>query len=384
VTGLLRSRSARIALIAVAAFVVLGMPKAAFGVAWPSVAVDLDRDISQLGLILSIFVAGYFAGTLSVGRLIGRVGTGPILVSAASGVTVAIVGYAAAGTWPFLVLSAVVLGTAGGLLDAGVNAHVALHRGARVMGWLHTGFGIGSALGPAMVTGLLAIDAGWRIGFWIIAGLQAAVVVALAFTLHDWDGPSGRPTPGPVRRHPVVFGTLLVFMFYVGLEVAAAQWGFTLLVKGRLLSESIAGLSVTGFWVALTGVRVLLGIAGDRTPLSRVAGFGAVASVILTGLLWWSPVSWIGPVALIALGAALGPIFPLHTLLTPLRVGASATPTMVGYQMAAASIGAILIPGGLGPLVSRFGVEIVAPVLMITAVCLVAASEATRRWQIAA
>ena len=52
---------------------------------------------------------------------------------------------------------------------------------------------------------------------------------------------------------------------------------------------------------------------------------------------------------------------------------------MVGYQMAAASIGAILIPGGLGPLVSRFGVEIVAPVLVITALCLVAASEATRR-----
>ena len=100
------------------------------------------------------------------------------------------------------------------------------------MGWLHAGFGIGSALGPAMITGLLAIEAGWRIGFWVIAGLQAAVVVALAFTLRDWDGPTG-PTdarPGPTR--PVVRRTLLVFMFYVGLEVAAAQWGFTLLVEG--------------------------------------------------------------------------------------------------------------------------------------------------------
>jgi fucose permease len=379
VTGLLPSRSARTALIAVASFVVLGMPKAAFGVAWPSVAIDLDRDISQLGLILSIFVAGYFAGTLSVGRLINRMGTGPILLAAATAATIAIVGYAAAGSWPFLILSAVVLGTAGGLLDAGVNAHVALYRGARVMGWLHAGFGVGSALGPAMATGLLAIDAGWRIGFWIIAGLQAAIVLALAVSLRDWDGPAGQPASGRVRRHPVVFGTLLVFMLYVGLEVAAAQWGFTLLVKGRHLSESVAGIAVTGFWVALTGVRVLLGIAGDRTPLSRVAGYGAVASVILTALLWWSPAPWIGPFALIGLGAAFGPIFPLQTLLTPLRVGASATPAMVGYQMAAASIGAIIIPGGLGPLVGRFGVEIVAPALFITAVCLVAASEATRR-----
>ena len=102
--------------------------------------------------------------------------------------------------------------------------------------------------------------------------------------------------------------------------------------------------------------------------------------MILTGLLWWSPAPWVGPAAFIALGAALGPIFPLQTLLTPLRVGASATPTMVGYQMAAASVGAILIPGGLGPLVSRFGVEIVAPVLVVAAVGLVVASEAARRW----
>ena len=113
-TGPLRSRATRTALIAVAAFVVLGMPKAAFGVAWPSVAGDLDRDISELGLIVSIFVAGYFAGTLSVGRLINRMGTGPVLVSAATAATIAIVGYAVAGTWPFLVLSAVVLGVAGG------------------------------------------------------------------------------------------------------------------------------------------------------------------------------------------------------------------------------------------------------------------------------
>jgi len=376
----LRSRSIRTAAIAIAAFVVLGMPKAAFGVAWPSVADDLHREIADLGLIVSIFVGGYFTGTLSAGRLINRLGTGAILTAAAGGATVAIGGYAVSGTWPFLLLSAIVLGVAGGLLDAGLNAHVALHRGARVMGWLHAGYGVGSAVGPLMMTGFLAIDAGWRVGFWIIAFLQGAVVVALGFTLRDWDGPEGRPPPTRVRHHPVVFLTLLVFLLYVGLEVAAAHWGFTLLTEGHSLSESAAGLAVTGFWISLTGTRVLLGIAGDRTPHALVAGSGAVAALACTTLLWWSPSSWVGPAALIALGGVIGPIFPLQTLLTPLRVGTSATPTMVGYQMAAASLGAILIPGGLGPLVGRFGVEIIAPVLTVAAGGLVVAGEAARRW----
>lgn len=378
-TSLLRSRSARTALIAVGAFAVLAMPKAAFGVAWPTASADLGFDIADLGAVVSIYVAGYFTGTLTVGRLVTRFGTGQILASAAVGATVAIVGYAVAGNWAFLILSAAVLGICGGWLDAGINSYAALHRGARVMNWLHAGFGVGSALGPLMITGLLAIQIDWRIGFWIIASLQAGVVVALAVTVRDWDGPAGRTTPGKVRRNPTVVLTLLLFLFYVGLEVTAGQWGFTLLSEGRSLSEGVAGLTVTGFFVVYTGARILLGFVGDRVSPGRVAGFSSLAAVGMTALLWWSPTPWVGAASFLGLGAALGPIFPLQTLLTPIRVGTSATPTMVGYQLAAASIGAILIPGGLSPLVKSFGVGIIAPVLLATAIATAAVGEAARR-----
>jgi hypothetical protein len=39
---------------------------------------------------------------------------------------------------------------------------------------------------------------------------------------------------------------------------------------------------------------------------------------------------------------------------------------MVGYQMAAASLGASLVPGLIGLLVGPFGVPVVAPVLVAT------------------
>lgn len=378
-TGYLRSRSARTAFIAIGAFVVLAMPKSAFGVAWPDVSADIGLDIADLGLIVAIYVSGYFVGVLSVGTLANRFGAGPILVTAGGVATLALGGYGVAGTWPFLVGSAIVLGIGGGWLDAGLNSYVALHRGARVMNWLHAGYGVGSALGPLLITGLVAAQANWRVGFWLIAALQAGVVIALISTIREWDGPTARVPPGRVPRRPIVFWALLVFMVYVGLEVSAAQWGFTLLTEGRLISKGIAGLSVTGFFVTYTGARILLGIAGDRVSPARVAGYGAIAAVACTSLLWWSPAAWVAAVSFVALGAALGPIFPLQTLLTPSRVGSAATTTMVGYQMAAASFGAILIPGSLSPLVKALGVGVIAPVMTLNAVLVVVVSEAVRR-----
>lgn len=369
----------RTAIIAVAAFVVLGMPKAAFAVAWPTAADDLGKDISQLGLLVSLYVGGYLAGTLSMGRLDGRYGTGRLLTFAAALAATAIAGYAAAGSWTVLAGAAIVLGLAGGWLDAGMNAHVAVHRGARVMGWIHAGFGIGSALGPLAMTGLLASGAGWRAGYWGMVVLQGAVFVSLLSTRDAWGSDRRRSPRVPVPNTPAVRLTLALFFLYVGLEVAAGQWGYTLLTEGRGISGKTAGLAVTGFWVALTGMRILLGLAGDRMQPGRVAGVGTVAAAGLTTMLWWSPAQWVDVAALVGIGAALGPVFPLQTLMTPRRVGAEATPSMVGLQMAAASVGAIVIPGGLGPLIGRFGVGVVAPVLAASAGALVIVVEAARR-----
>jgi fucose permease len=102
-------------------------------------------------------------------------------------------------------------------------------------------------------------------------------------------------------------------------------------------------------------------------------------ALVGVGALWLDPVAWAGPAGLVVMGLALGPIFPLLTTLTPSRVGLAYTPTAVGYQLAAATVGAAVIPGGLGFLVSRLGLEIVGLVLVVTAVLLVGSIEVLRR-----
>ena len=65
--------ASRLITLAFFGFIGLGIPKAAFGTAWPSVADDLNRDIAELGVVLVVFIAGYFAAATGSGELIRRV-----------------------------------------------------------------------------------------------------------------------------------------------------------------------------------------------------------------------------------------------------------------------------------------------------------------------
>jgi hypothetical protein len=96
-------------------------------------------------------------------------------------------------------------------------------------------------------------------------------------------------------------------------------------------------------------------------------------------LLWWNPSDWLGSVGLVAAGFGFGPVFPLQVLMTPRRVGEAYTPWAVGYQVAAANVGAVVIPGGLGLLVAAGGLEVVGPVLFATGGGLLLATEGLRR-----
>ena len=54
------------------AFVVLGLPDFAHGVAWPSMRADLDRPLADLGTFLSVAAAGYLVVAVTTGRLAAR------------------------------------------------------------------------------------------------------------------------------------------------------------------------------------------------------------------------------------------------------------------------------------------------------------------------
>jgi fucose permease len=363
-----------------AGFVLLGMPMAAMGVAWPSAADDLGRTLADLGFITFVYGAGYTVSTLASGELTRRFSTGPLLVSASLAAAASLAVFALSSTWnPFLV-AGFMLGLAGGLLDAGVNAYVAVHRGARSMGVIHTGFGIGSTLGPLLVTFLIAVGWSWRSAFGALAVAELVVAVAFVATvsaIESNERESGR-RPSLGNNGLLLALSLAVFFLYAGVAAGTGAWAYSLLTEGRGISIGVAGVAVAAYWGGVTAGRVSLGVFGNRIEPNRVltmSGIGTVASLVL---LWIAPTPWLGIVGLVASGLSHGFVFPLEVLLTPQRFGAAFTPWAVGYEIAAANVGVALVSGTIGLLVGGWGISIVAPALVVLALLLWAAIETLR------
>jgi len=361
-------------------FVLLGMPAAAIGVAWPSAADDLGRALADLGFITFAYGAGYTVSTFASGELTRRFSTGPLLVSASLVAAASLAVFATSSAWfPFLV-AAFMVGLAGGLLDAGVNAYVAVHRGARAMGIIHTGFGIGSMIGPLLVAILISQGLSWRIAFGALAVAELILAIAFVATvgaIESNEQESGaRPSVGNNGR--VLVLSLVVFFLYAGVAAGTGAWSYSLLTEGRGFSAGVAGVAVAAYWGGVTAGRVALGVFGNRVEPNRVLTLSAIGTVASLLLLWIAPTPWLGIVGLIASGLSHGFVFPLEVLLTPRRFGAGFAPWAVGYEIAAANVGVAVVSGTIGLLVGRWGIFIVAPALVVVALALWAAIETLR------
>jgi fucose permease len=102
---------------------------------------------------------------------------------------------------------------------------------------------------------------------------------------------------------------------------------------------------------------------------------GLGTAPIAAALLWWNPSTAVSLAGAALLGFALAPVFPTLISVTPQRVGAYFAPQAVGFQVAAANLGIALLPGAVGVLARRYGLEILCVYLVAASVALFALHE---------
>ncbi len=382
-------------------FAVLGLPDGMLGTAWPAMRHSFGVPVGALGLILLVNTIGSVVVSAFVGRLILRLGTAAVLAVAGSCAALGGFGYAVApGLW--LVLSVgPLMGAAAGMMDGGLNTAVALTGRPRLLNLLHGFYGVGTAIGPLVVTG--AILAGsWRPAYVILAALDVVAaccwiayrrsVPAPAARLpagvpgaaqdvsgaaHDGPGsadPAERPQPtaGWARRRAGAVLTLglVVFFVYTGLEVSAGQWE-TSYVRGQLgLSASAAGLAAFGYWGALTAVRIGLALPAKPVPAQTVIRAGLLFAIAAAGLIWWQPGPVVVVVAFVVLGAALAGVFPALIAVTPRRIGEERAQHAIAWQVGAAAAGGSAITAIIGLLIDSTSLAVLGPALVALALLL--------------
>ncbi|MBM0276932.1 MFS transporter [Micromonospora tarensis] len=377
---------ASLLLLAYLAFVSLGLPDGLIGVGWPSIRNDFGVPTEAVGWVLTTGTVGYLTSSVLAGFTLARIGVGALLAGSTVLASLALTGYSMSPALAVLVGCALLLGLGSGAIDSGLNAYAAGAFGARHMNWMHAFFGLGVAIGPLIMTGVLSAGLAWRWGYGIVAAAQLVLATAFALTVRAWQrgvptstdadtaggtAPVVRVPVGATLRLPAVWSGTLAFALYVAIEVSAGLWAFLLLTEGRGLSAAVAGGCVSAYWGSLFVGRVVQGVVAERL------GAGLVLRVSLAGMAVGAALIAVpGPAALavfglVVVGFAAAPVFPLLTLTTAERVGAAHADRAIGLQIGAAGIGAALVPAGLGVLIGNTSVQVLGSALLALALALI-------------
>jgi fucose permease len=384
------SRQLLLALLAFLAFISLGLPDGLLGVSWPSISATFAVPLEALGLLVAVTTAGYLTSSFLGGAILRRMSIGAVLVLSTAAAAAALLGFAVSPHWPVIVLLGFVAGLGGGAIDASLNAYGARHFSARTLNWLHAFFGVGATIGPLVATAVLSADLVWRWSYAIVGSAQTILAIAFFITrgrwLHEPARASGAPPPErgartlDTLRRPVVWLGTLVFFFYSGVEVVAAQWSYSLLTLGRGVPETTAGLFVTLYWGSLMVGRILFGTIADRVPLVKTLRLCILGAVLGAFLFWLEPTRWLSLVGLMAIGFSFAPVFASLVSLTPARVGLAHADSAIGFQIAAASLGGAALTALTGALADAFGLEVIGLAILVFTLVLLALYEGfTRR-----
>jgi fucose permease len=278
-----------------------------------------------------------------------------------------------------LLFALAVLGGLGfGALDVGFNVMIATtyaDRSVWALNLLNLFFGVGAVLSP-LIASLALRGANTAIpALWAGPVVFLVTLPLLAYLLPHGHGAAPAHTAATASRN--VYRTALVWVFafllflYVGAESGMNGWTAIYLTETSQLPLALAALGTSGFWIALTVGRFLGAAAGDRVPRWGLLLWCLVAAAAGGILLWLSPGSLaLSIVAILLIGVAYGPIFPVVIAIVtadfPAAAGKAAALTMLF-----GGLGGMFIPLLQGVLLAESGPRAAALLIAAANVALV-------------
>ena len=349
------------------AFISLGLPDPMLGAAWPLMQVDFGAPLEAAGAVSMVISGGTILSSLLSGRLIARFGNGRLTLFSVMPTAAALVGFALAPSFGWLVVLAVPYGLGGGAVDAALNNYVAAHYESRHMSWLHAFWGVGTMIGPMALSALIAGGLSWRSRYWAVAGFQTMLVLILIFTLPLWgkvaklnpnkftgeagEEPGGRVTIPQAIKIPGVKLAMLAFLFYCGVEM-------------RGIDAATAAQGSAAFFSGITAGRILSGFLTMKLSNKRLIWLGVAGIIAGVALLLIPGGAGLAMAGFFMLGLGCAPIFPCMLHETPVRFGIAASQTVMGMQTATAYTGSTLLPPLLGVIASCVSLQIFPFVLL--------------------
>lgn len=335
------------------AFIGLGLPDSLLGAAWPMIYPQFGVPVSSMGLISMIISAGTILSSLNSSRLTRALGAGKVTLLSTVLTAIALLGFGMSRSLWQLCFWAVPYGLGAGSVDAALNNYVALHYASRHMSWLHCMWGVGTIIGPSLMSAALTGGHGWSGGYLLTALVQGLIVAVLLLSLPLW----GRPTSGngsetetaalslrEVLAIPGAKEVMFCFFGYCALESTAGLWAASYLTLARdIPAETAAGFAAL-FYLGITAGRAVSGWIAPHLGDDGMIRLGLWGIGLgLTALLLPGPAA-VSLAGLVIIGLGCAPIYPSIIHSTPAHFGAHRSQAVIGVQMASAYVGSMAMP----------------------------------------
>ena len=370
------------------AFISLGLPDSVLGAAWPSMFEVLGVPVGYVGIITMIIAGSTIISSLASNFLNKKLGTGRVMVISVAITATALFGFSVSSKFWHLCLIGIPYGLGAGSVDASLNNYVALHYKPRHMSWLHCFWGVGTMIGPIVMSRFIAGGGVWTQGYRAISIFQVILTGVLLLSLPLWKKVEKLEARGIRNEHecakcperhspseekksnndvtlksvvkiPGVLSAVLAFLCYCAIEATTGFWATTYMVFARGIDINLATSWAMLFFIGITVGRFLNGFIserfGDKNMIRVGAGIIFVALVLMT-----LPISnkWIVLSVFVLAGLGCAPIYPCMIHATPIRFGKENSQALIGLQMACAYSGSTFCPPIFGIIVQKLSIKL--------------------------
>lgn len=332
-------------------FISLGLPDSLLGAAWPSMYGGFGVPLSYAGAVSIIIAVGTVISSLLSDRLTRALGTGRVTGISVGMTAAALFGFSISGAFWQLCLFAIPYGLGAGSVDAALNNYVALHYKSRHMSWLHCMWGVGAALGPAIMGYALTGGQGWHAGYRGVALIQTGLAMIVLLSLPLWKRQSvgGEASSKPLTL-PQILGipgakaVMLTFFCYCGLEATTGLWASSYLTLSCGFTPQAAASLAGMFYIGITVGRGLSGFLTMKLSDAQMVRLGCITMAAAVALLVVAKNPMASKLGLLLIGFGGAPIYPCLIHATPANFGKEHSQAVIGVQMASAYAGTCLMP----------------------------------------
>jgi fucose permease len=327
---------------------IFGIVMAILGAILPQLSSLLQLDKARAGNLFFFMNLGMLAASIVFGPLVDRFGFKIFLALSSLLVSLSFVGLAFSGGYSFVLVSVVILGLAGGVINGGSNALINdLHpsRRAAALNFLGIFFGIGAMLIPLIISGFLH-QLGLRSVILLAAGLS--LIPFVLFSVFYFPRPK-QPQGFPLKDIKKIASSKLLWLgafilfFESGNEFSIGGWLSSFLQEKFQFSLNQAALVLSGYWFFLMIGRLVFPLINRLVKREAIVFFSAALALVSVSGLIISPLKGLAVVFALLTGLGLAAIYP-----TTLAVVGEQFPALSGTAFSLA-IATGLVGGMISP-----------------------------------